>query len=523
MIRNILYIDDNPNDIRLIQDMIGQHNLHSDDMDAFHFLGASSLKDGFDLAGRQNIDLILLDLFLAETKGIDTFRRCLEHASDIPIIVLTGLEDEMLAVQAVREGAQDYLTKNHVDSFGLNRSIRYAIERKALSVEKDKLRAQLLQSQKMEAIGRLAGGVAHDFNNLMTAVQGFTDVLMMRTEHGHPNYRALEQIRIASSRAADLTRKMLMFSRRHMSKFEPVEINAVIEDLLKMLTRVIGEDIEIGTQLSKDLPKINGDKGSIEQLILNLAVNAKEAMPDGGSLYMTTEQTDIKNVSQKEPEIEPGTYVKITVEDNGSGISKEDLAHIFDPFFSTKNIALSSGLGLSVAYGIIRQHKGWIDVQSEVGQGTTFQLYFPVIAETSEKREEAPVDLESLKGKGRRILLVEDSEGVREFATMALEENDYEVYAVTTSGEALEVMSNHHGKIDIVLTDVVLPDKSGIQLVEELLEKNPSLKILLSSGYTDQKSQWPVIQEKGYPFLQKPYSLTELIQTVHRLLEEPGK
>lgn len=519
MLKNILYIDDNENDIRLIHDMVEQHSLHSVDQDAFRFFRASSLKDGFRIVDGETIDLILLDLFLAETKGIDTFRKCQEHVKDLPVIVLTGLEDENLAIQAVREGAQDYLMKNHVDSFGLGRSIRYAIERKAQSVEKDKLRAQLLQSQKMEAIGRLAGGIAHDFNNLMTAVQGFTDVLMMRTEHSHPNYRALEQIRIASSRAADLTRKMLMFSRRHGTKFEPIEINAVIEDLLKMLSRVIGEDIQIGTHLARDLPKINGDKGSIEQLILNLAVNAKEAMPDGGSFYISTEQVVLKTVPQKELAIEPGTYIRMSVEDNGSGIGKEDLARIFDPFFSTKNLAVSSGLGLSVAYGITRQHKGWIDVQSELNQGTTFHLYFPALSEAEEKKEEAPVDLNSLKGKGRRILLVEDSEGVREFATLALEENDYEVYAVTTSDEALEVMEKQNSKINLVLTDVVLPDKSGIQLVEELLKKNPALKVLLSSGYTDQKSQWPVIQEKGYPFLQKPYSLTELIRTVHSVLQ----
>ena len=510
-----LLIEDNPGDARLIQEMLKNPNRSANKTIDIQLDIVETLWDGLKKLDNKHYDVILLDLTLPDSQGLDTFETIQVKANQIPVIVLSGLDDKTVAIQAVHDGAQDYLVKGHVDEDLLMRAIGYAIERKQVEEEKNKIQTQLFQTQKMEAIGVLAGGVAHDFNNLMTTIQGFTDVILMKTDDSDPSFRALQQIRSSASSAADLTRQMLLFSRSQPMEFSLINLNKIIENLLKMLHRLIGEDITIGTSLDPDLQMIQADLGTIEQTLMNIVINAKEAMPEGGQITIKTKNIVLeKNSLRSMPEAKAGRFIKLTVNDTGIGMSQEMLQHIFEPFYTSKGQAKRTGLGLSVVYGIVKQHEGWINVSSRPGKGTTFDIYFPVQPIEKSKTEKTSPSLAELQGKNKRILLVEDSEGVREFAAMVLSENGYYVYSATTVKEALDVFKKEKGEFDLVISDVVLPDKSGLKLAEELNTRNPELPILLSSGYTDQKLQWPIIREKGFRFLQKPYAVIDLLKAV---------
>jgi two-component system cell cycle sensor histidine kinase/response regulator CckA len=394
-------------------------------------------------------------------------------------------------------------------------------QRRQMEKEKERMEGQLLQVQKMEAIGTLTGGVAHDFNNLLTAIQGCTDMALMKTDEANPIYSDLREIQKASLRAADLTRQLLLFSSRHPIRFSLISLNKVVDDLLKMVHRLIGEDIGISTSLDPDLWAIRADKGTIEQVIMNLVVNARDSMPNGGKLTIRTENARLTPEHAKSmPEARPGPFVRMTVSDTGHGMDPEILSHIFEPFYSTKGPGRGTGLGLSVVYGIIRQHQGWIRVESVVKAGTTFEIVLPAVMEKAKPVQEDTESLAGLQGAGERILIVEDADGVRQFLQTALKENGYTIFSVSTVGEALALYKKEKGRFDLIFSDVVLPDKSGIELIENLLELNPGLNILLSSGYTDHKSQWPRIQQKKFQYLQKPYSLKTLLKTVQDMLKK---
>ena len=392
--------------------------------------------------------------------------------------------------------------------------------------EKELAQAQLLHSQKLEAIGTLAGGVAHDFNNYLTTIIGSVDLINMKSNIPDNIKKNIAHIKHAAELSAALTRQLLAFGRSQMLEMKAINLNNVISNIKIMLQRLISENIQLIIRLSPDLKQVTADFGQMEQVIMNLAVNARDAMPKGGNLYLKTanasvDQTDTHQI----PNSFPGEFVCLTVEDSGSGMDSKTVDKIFNPFFSSKEIGRGTGLGLSVVYGVVKQHKGWINVYSEPGHGTTFNIYLPVSQEPSspvgiaKNSKENPVfDLYS--GSQQRILLIEDQADVREVVETALTENGYNVWEASTIAEAEKLIGQKGEKFELIFSDVILPDGNGIDFAEKIINKNPAIKILLSSGYTEEKSRPDAIAQKQFHFLQKPYPLNTMLEIVHQILNE---
>jgi PAS domain S-box-containing protein len=394
-------------------------------------------------------------------------------------------------------------------------------ERRRAQEEKAQIEAQLVLAQKMEAIGTLAGGVAHDFNNILTAIQGYTDLALMKVPEDDPLRHNLTEVRKASERAANLTRQLLLFSQRQAVVQKPVDLNRVVTDLLKMLGRIVGEHYKLETNLEADLWTVNADSGQIEQVIMNLVVNARDAMPGGGEISIATENVGADDEFYRQhPHARPGQLVCLSVSDNGVGMEDETLARIFEPFFTTKAPGKGTGLGLAVVHGIVTKHSGWIDVESEPGKGSTFRVFLPAASkEVAEIIEAAPEPKRS-PGTGGRILLIEDETTTRELAEKVLTENGYVVFAVDTAKAAQSVFEREGGNFDLVFSDIVLPDGSGLELAELIHAKKPEIRALLTSGYESGADGIATAQAKGYPFLQKPYSLGDVLRMVRTLLNE---
>jgi len=385
--------------------------------------------------------------------------------------------------------------------------------------ELEQTQTQLLQAQKMEAVGRLAGGVAHDFNNILTAIMGFGQLLHSQIGHDDPRRVDMEEILKAGRRATSLTRQLLAFSRRQVLQEKVVDLNELAADTEKMLRRVIGEDIQLVTLLEPRLHRVQVDPGQMHQVLMNLAVNARDAMPEGGVLTIRTENVVLEEEEVVLiPQAHPGSFVCLSVTDTGIGMREETLEHIFEPFFTTKGPEEGTGLGLAVVYGIAAQHEGWINVYSEPGRGSTFRMYLPAF--TVEEEDESPQEasLPESAGDGEGILLVEDDEGARRSTGRMLRRKGYLVYAAASVEEAVEVFEREEGRIGLVFTDMVLPDGTGLELVERLLTHNGDLPVLLSSGYSDDRSRWSVVRDRGYGFVQKPYSLSALLQAIREAM-----
>ncbi len=387
--------------------------------------------------------------------------------------------------------------------------------------ERKSLAAQLLQSQKMEAIGTLAGGVAHDFNNILTIIQGYLDLSMLRLQPGNKIYENLMQIDKAAGRAADLVKQLLLFSRKQPMETTVVDLNVAIENLAKMLYRFIGEDISLDSDLDPDLWKIKGDRNTMDQVLMNLVVNSRDAMPEGGVITIRTENMTLdESFCRLNSEARLGDFVCLSVCDSGTGIDQETMKHIFEPFYTTKEVGKGTGLGLSVVYGVVQEQQGWITVSSEMGTGTTFRVYLPampqeeVVVQNQEKS-----DLHGLQGKGERILLVEDDQNICKVVTRILEENGYQVFATGDAEEALAIFDRQQGDFDLLFSDVVMPGKGGLELVDLIHEHNSELPVLLGSGYADEKSQWPVIHTRGLAFVSKPYVFGSLLEAIKKVLQ----
>lgn len=385
--------------------------------------------------------------------------------------------------------------------------------------DRKQLEAQLRQAQKMEAVGRLAGGIAHDFNNLLMVIQGYTELLMDRLGSVHPLRRNAEQIHDASQRAASLTRQLLAFSRKQMLAPQVLNICSVVTDMEKILRRLIGEDVELAIANVENVWPVKADRSQVEQVILNLAVNSRDAMPNGGKLTIETANVEIDaSYTRENPVVEPGEYVMMAVSDTGCGMDPETQAHIFEPFFTTKEKGKGTGLGLATVYGIVKQSGGYIWVYSEVGRGTTFKVYLPHVNEIASAAQPKPEPRAPRHGT-ETILLVEDEKGVRELAREYLEQAGYRVLQAENAAEAMKISETHSGAIDLLFTDVVMGGMSGRHLAEEMQKMRPTIKVLYMSGYADEAIVHHGLLGRDVQLLQKPFTLNSLALKVRETLE----
>ena len=387
------------------------------------------------------------------------------------------------------------------------------------ATERRSLEQQVIQAQKMEAVGRLAGGVAHDFNNILTAIGGYTDLLLADLPPDDPRREDVDEIHRAADRAAALTQQLLAFSRRQVLQPKVLDLNALVTNVEKLLRRLIGEDVQLATALAADVGRVRADPGQLEQVIVNLAVNARDAMPAGGRLTLETQNVDLDAAYAAEHRtVVPGAYVVIAVSDTGTGMSADTQSHIFEPFFTTKEVGKGTGLGLATVYGIVKQSGGSIWVYSELGHGTTIKVYLPRVEEPAESlAAPAIVDAASLRGT-ETILLVEDEPAVRGVARQVLARQGYTVLEAPDGPTALTIIGAGGPRVDLVLTDVVMPGMSGRTLADKLRQRYPGLRVLYMSGYTDDAIVRHGMLEPGLAYLQKPFRPDALVQRVREVL-----
>ena len=385
--------------------------------------------------------------------------------------------------------------------------------------ERKRLENQLTQAQRMEAVGILAGGIAHDFNNLLTAIMGYGELMKMDLEKNDPHHHYTEEILKTATRGSSLTHQLLAFSRKQILQPSVLSINSLVNNMEKLLRRLIGEDIELVTIIDPELGAIRADKGQIEQIIMNLAVNARDAMPQGGKLTIETADVFLdETYGRTHLDVAPGPYVMLAVSDNGEGMDADTQSHIFEPFFTTKTMGQGTGLGLATVYGIVKQSGGHIWVYSEPGQGTTFKIYLPRVEEALSDTEAKGITVTKLKGR-ETILVVEDDDTLREVIARGLKKFGYGVLTAGNGGEALMVVEKRKGPIHLLLTDVVLPQMGGRELAERLVALRPDLKVLYMSGYTENAIVHHGILNDDVSFLQKPFKVNRMIVKIREALD----
>jgi two-component system, cell cycle sensor histidine kinase and response regulator CckA len=504
-----------------------------DDESTMRLLARASLeKNGFTVAeagdGQEALeifrsfqpDVVLMDVLMPKLDGFATCTalRQLIRGEHVPIIMVTGLDDLTSIDRGYDVGATHFITKP-INWSLLSHHLLYVLRASQAMQHRQHLEDQLYQSQKMEAVGRLAGGVAHDFNNLLTVINGCCDFLHSQLPEEHPLQREVVEINQAAEQAASLTRQLLAFSRKQMLQPEEFDLNVIVASMDRMLRRVIGEDIDFVTLLGEGPHPVKADPGQIEQVVMNLVINARDAMPQGGRLLIETAKTYLDEAyCSSHVGVKPGPYVLLAMSDTGIGMNPEIQARIFDPFFTTKELDRGTGLGLATVHGIVNQSGGVIWVYSEPGQGTTFKIYLPERDSTSLNRTVDKPPLANLQGN-ETILLVEDEDLVRRVARRILENFSYKVLEAENGPAALQLGQDYPGPINLLLTDVVMPGMNGKELVEIWRQQYPETQVLYTSGYTENAIVQQGSLEQDTHFIQKPYRPELLARKVREVLD----
>lgn len=515
---HLLHLEDDPVDAELITTTLMEGNIPCqsqlvDTRQAF----VAALKEG-------RMDLILADYSIPGFDGMTALTLARQHCPDVPFLFVSATIGEELAIDAMHQGATDYVLKQRLGRLvpSVQRALRELEERAERKRAEEALRQsekQFRQSQKMEAVGRLAGGIAHDFNNLLTVIMGYSQVLLTELGPQHPLRGKIEETLKAGERAATLIRQLLTFSSKQSLDPKVLSLNTAVTSLESLLRRLIGENIQLVSQLDPTNGRLRADQAQLEQILVNLVVNARDAMPKGGTLTIETAQVELTRspVYHLTP-LPPGPYVRLAVSDTGCGMDRKTQSHIFEPFFTTKGEGKGSGLGLSTVFGIVTQCGGAIDVTSRVGHGTRFDLYFPSIE--SDILTTAPTQPLGQPQRGTEtILLVEDEPSVRTLVRDELRKLGYRVVEAKNGVEACLLATQQAGSLQLLLTDVVMPGMGGRELAQHLSVIKPDLRTLFISGYMDDIGIMAGQEEGTSSFLQKPFTPEVLARAVRNLLD----
>ena len=519
-------------------------------------LAASTAKECLSLAKEKQPDMLLLDVVLPDIDGVEVCRRIkADHeTAGIFVVLISAYQiTSKEQVAGLEAGAEGYITRPINQRELLARvqtllrlqqaqqalcAVQEELERRvsertaeltqanarlqAEMAERQQLEARLLRSQKLQAIGQLAAGIAHDFNNILTVIQCSASLLQQEKELGPGATECAQQISMAGQRAAELTRQLLAFTRQQVYQPRELDLNALAEDMRKMLGRTLGEHILLRFDLTSALPAVKADPGMLEQAILNLAINARDAMPDGGQLTIQTGIEEIDTAAAaRRPEARPGSFVRLSVSDTGCGMDMAVLEHMFEPFFTTKGAGKGTGLGLASVHGIAGQHQGWVEVTSEPGHGSMFSIYLPSLRASA--RPTVPTAVAAPQRQGSEtILLVEDDPAVRVLVSGVLERHGYRVLVAASGFEALQTWRQHQGQVDLLLADILMPQGfTGGELAALLQQGKPGLKVILTSGYGADLVRKGLSLATNIRFLPKPFNLGLLTQTVADCLDGP--
>jgi two-component system cell cycle sensor histidine kinase/response regulator CckA len=534
----ILVVDDTPANLRVLMGLLASKG--------YTVRAAPSGERALQFVQATLPDLILLDILMP---GMDGYAVCAQLKADartsaIPVIFLSVEHDALNKVQAFALGGVDYITKpfqaeevlarveTHLSLVMLRKHLEELVRErtqelsaandqlKAEIAERKRLETQLLQAQRMESIGQLAGGIAHDFNNLLTAITGYAELLRSTLSPDDPAQHDLDEIVRAAERAATLTRQLLAFARKQFIEPQVLNLNDLLLDTNKLVRRLIGEDIDLVVVPAPNLGYVKVDTNQIEQVLVNMAVNARHAMPHGGKLTIETRNVVLdQHEARQYIDLPPGAYVSLAVSDTGIGMDRATQAHIFEPFFTTKGPGEGTGLGLAMCYGIVKQHSGDIAIDSEVGCGTTFKIYLPRVAQAATVPPQQDVPPRLLRGS-EAVLVVEDDSAVRALAVQVLRQQGYRVLEAAHGQEALRIVREPRAEgLALLVTDMVMPQMSGNILAEQIVVLCPGIKVLFISGYTgtalDQRDQTSL----GSNFLQKPFSPSGLARKVREVLD----
>jgi two-component system cell cycle sensor histidine kinase/response regulator CckA len=516
----ILFVEDSPSDMELAHWELEKNGFvitRRDRVQTREDLRAALKSDAWDL--------VISDYSMPAFTGLDALRMVREFRADLPFIMVSGTIGEEVAVTAMKAGANDYLMKGHLQRLApaVEREMRDLADRVHAEEAIRNSEEQLRLAQRMETVGRLAGGVAHDFNNILSVVSGYANLLQMKLAKTGVAHRELIEIEKAVVKATALVRQLLTFSRRQVVQPQILDLGGVINDSLSMLRMVVGEDVTLETDIATGLGKVRADKSQIEQILMNLAVNSKDAMPRGGTLRidMACENLDEKFFRPGE-KANPGKYLRITVGDSGSGIPPDILPRIFEPFFTTKGEGRGTGLGLSTVYGILQQLGANLRVDSVLKQGTTFTMHIPCVSDAvAEDAGNIKPEPRMLPSKGETILVVEDDVDLRKLTKDILVLEGYHVLEPTTPQDALGFARAQELRIDLMLTDLVMPRMNGKELAEAILEIRPDLRVLYMSGYAPENLMPDAGLISEVNFLEKPFLPAKLLGKVRTALDVP--
>jgi signal transduction histidine kinase len=508
----ILHLEDNVEDAKLVERTLTSGGL------ACSITRAASRPEYLAALEDPEIVLALCDNTLPSFDGLSALKICRERRPEMPFIFVTGTLGEEQAVESMQNGATDYVLKDRL--YRLCPAVQRAMREVEGRAARKRAEEQFVQAQKMEVVGTLAAGVAHDFNNILSVIMGYCDLTMDKIGSDIAQRTHLETIRAAAERAAGLTRQLLIFCRKQAVQPVVLDLNGVLKDMDKMLRRLIDENVELAVILGKDLGWIKADSGYVGQVLMNLVVNARDAMPQGGKLVVETRQVTLDKISaSRHPDVPPGEYVVMSVSDAGMGMSDRVKARLFEPFFTTKQKGKGTGLGLATCQTIVKQCGGCIEVESEAGRGSVFRVFFPCLAQSI-----ALAPAEARTGPDPRgsetLLLVEDESAVRHLAAHVLRSLGYNVLSASNGQEGLRVAQEYkESPIRLVVTDVIMPRMGGKVMAEWLKATFPDLRVLFTSGYTDDTIAREGVLDAGVDFLPKPYTPSTLAHKVRQMLD----